>query len=255
VGQLAEAFGRGSPIPAYLETVTAIHREALGEALIALYLHGSVVQGDFRPGLSDLDILGIVEGGITEVQSELLVARLGHGSLPVPAFGLELILCAAEAVRAPLVEMPYAFALSTGRDWGVQVETDGATGDILIHMQLCRQSGVVLAGEPASKVLAPIPTGAIRTALLGEMLWHRSDLRAGPTDQAISNAVLNAARSFYAAETGKIISKTQGGKWWIERQPEDRVVAQALAFREGRERSAPDMRSARNFVELAIATL
>ncbi|MEM7703643.1 MAG: aminoglycoside adenylyltransferase domain-containing protein [Pseudomonadota bacterium] len=253
--KLADIFGEDSPVLAYLSKVAAIHREAFGDALIGLYLHGSVVQGDFRPGLSDLDILGVVSGGITRALREGLVARLSHESLPVPAFGLELILCVAEAVHAPIVQMPYEFALSTGPEWGVQMETDGTTSDILIHMQLCREAGVVLAGVPASAALAPIPPHAIRAALMGEMLWHRNDIGADPSDQALSNAVLNAARSCYAAETGKIISKTEGGEWWMAREPDDLTVSQALSFRQGRRRFGPDVRSAQRFVELAISRL
>lgn len=252
---VAEAFEAGSPVPAYLAEVVRIHRDVLGPQLIALYLHGSVVQKDFLPGFSDLDLLGVVSGPIGASLCDQLVDRLSHENLPVPACGLELILCASRAVSAPIVEMPYEFALSTGQEWGAQVETDGVTSDILIHMQLCRQAGLALVGAPARDVLAPISMIALHAALMGEMLWHRNDLCVDPNDQSISNAVLNAARSLYARETGQIISKTEGGRWWLALNPEDRVVADALEFRERGAGSAPDVRSARNFVELAIVEL
>jgi len=97
VNGLGQMFDPDSPIPAYLKAVASVHRKVLGDELVALYLHGSVVQGDFRPGFSDLDILGVVSGAIHEVGREQLVAKLGQDSAPVPAYGLELILCTANA--------------------------------------------------------------------------------------------------------------------------------------------------------------
>ncbi|MEM1051770.1 MAG: aminoglycoside adenylyltransferase domain-containing protein [Pseudomonadota bacterium] len=242
-------------ISTYLDEVTRIHCDVLHADLIALYLHGSMVQDDFNPDSSDLDILGVVAGATNFEQREELLVRLSHAALPVPAFGLELIICTSEAVRAPIEAMPYDFALSTGGEWGVQVETDGLTSDILVHMQLCRQAGLALMGPPAPDILAKIPATDLRAGLLGELIWHRGELLKDPQCKSITDAVLNAARSLYAAETGQIVSKTQGGKWWLARVPKDEVVALALDYRSGRSATLPSVRSARNFVELAIATL
>jgi streptomycin 3"-adenylyltransferase len=253
VSALGSTFEAGSPVPAYLEEVRRIHREIFGSDLAGLYLHGSAVQNDFRPGLSDLDILGVVSGAVTPEACKQLTSRLSYENLPVPAFGLELILCLADAVREPVEAMPFEFALSTGREWGLEVEQRGTTSDILVHMLLCRQAGLVLAGAPARDILAPISENLLRAGLMGEMLWHRNDLARRPSDQQVANAVLNAARSLYAAEMGEIVSKSQGAKWWLANNPEDRAVSDALAFRERRCRAAPSLQFAQDFVEEAIA--
>lgn len=255
MGTCGELFGAGSPVPTYLEEVASVHRRVLGDGLIALYLHGSSVQGDFHPGKSDLDILGVVAGVIGADEREALVAGMKHEALPVPAFGLELILCSTDAVRAPGVAIPYEFALSTGSEWGVQVEARGTTSDSLVHMQLCRQASVALAGPPACDVLAAISPELLRAGLMGEMFWHREDLRTDPGDPSVTNAVLNAARSLHAVETGEIISKTEGGKRWLARHPGPLVVTQALAFREGRAGLGPDLLAAQEFVEAVIEAL
>ncbi|EAQ28392.1 putative nucleotidyltransferase [Erythrobacter sp. NAP1] len=251
----ARLFPAGSAIPAYLKKVVSVHREILGDDLIALYLHGSVVQDDFQAGSSDLDVLGVVSGPLRPAQRERLAVGLSHEALPVPAFGLELILCSADAVRAPVEAMPYDFALSTGVEWGTAVEVDGTTSDILVHMQLCRQAGLALVGQPPCEVLSPIKMSALRAALMGELVWHRNELRGEPSGQGIVNAVLNAARSLHAAETGEIVSKSEGAKCWLEVHPNEEVVAEALGYRHRDRSAAPPIRSARNFVELAIAAL
>lgn len=252
--QLANLFGDNSFVPAYLQSVVRIHEDVLGADLLALYLHGSAVQGDYRPGSSDIDLFGIVSGPIDARRCEQLIEALKHENLPVPAFGLELILSSHDAVREPAVEMPYTFALSTGLEWGAQVETYGTTSDILVHMQLCRKAGLTLFGPPAIEAIPPIELELLRAGLMGEMLWHRDDLQTNPsvTDTSIVNAVLNAARSLWASEHGDILSKTEGGEWWASRHPEDQIVVDALHFRRGRTGSAPTTRSALDFVERAI---
>jgi len=126
---------------------------------------------------------------------------------------------------------------------------------ILVNMQLCRQAGLTLAGAPASNVFAPIPIGAFRSALRDELLWHRNDLRESPTNKGIVNAILNASRSLYAAKTGRVVSKTEGGNWWLEQKPEDQIVAQAIAYRQTSKGSVPVLRSAQRFLEHAISEL
>jgi len=252
---LADNFDKGSPIPHYLKTVADIHREVLSDNLIALYLHGSVVQGNYHQGYSDLDILGAVSGAITQTQQQELAARLGHTALRVPAFGLELILCADAALKAPVAAMPFEFALSTGAAWGTQVEARGTASDILINMQLCRQNGIALFGAPACDLFAHVPREALRRALIDELGWHLNDLRSAEAGATTANAVLNAARSLYAAQTGEIVSKGEGAQWWLARRPGDHLVRAALDYRRGDGATAPSIEAAQAFVENAIAKL
>lgn len=246
---LHDVFPEKSPVPSYLEKVALIHREVLGRDLIALYLHGSLVQNDFHPGSSDLDILGVVASAINATKRKQLVERLSHTFLPVPALGLELILCTAEAVRTPVATMPFEFALSTGMEWGVQVETRGAASDILINIQLCRQAALALHGPPAPKVFRTVPRAPLQGALIGELDWHLKDLLTAKPGKAAANAILNSARSVHAANTGEIISKSQGGRLWLANSPEDTIVAVALSYREGLTQTAPDTQAVSLFVE------
>ncbi|UAB78349.1 DUF4111 domain-containing protein [Erythrobacter sp. SCSIO 43205] len=244
-----------SAITPYLEEVTSIHCEILGSDLVALYLHGSLVQNDFRPGLSDLDILGVVLGEITPTRQKRLTDQLGHEALPVPAFGLELIICSLGAVTSPVVQMPYEYALSTGSEWGVQTETKGMSSDILINMQLCRQSSFALYGPSAVEVLGHPDSDALRQALRDELDWHIRDLKDASPGSSTANAVLNAARSLYAATSGEIVSKSQGGEWWLAHEGENDVVSQALAYRSGKTSLAPYNQSAGTFAEKVMTKL
>ncbi|MEM6475596.1 MAG: aminoglycoside adenylyltransferase domain-containing protein [Pseudomonadota bacterium] len=236
----------------YLEKVTSLVRDTLGQDLKGLYLHGSGAQSDYNQGTSDIDILGVVAtGSISDAQRSKLVSRLTHDALPVPAKGLEIILCPEDAVCEPVLDLPFDFALSTGHSWPTQCEPRGTASDSLINITLCRQSGISLFGPPPDQVLAPVPRDLLREALIEEIEWHQQNLFVEPEGATPENAVLNAARSLYAAETGRILSKSEGARWWLERYPEDELVAGALAIRKGEQTAALEEARTRNFLARA----
>ena len=53
-------------------------REALGDTLVGVYVHGSVALGTFRPGLSDLDVIALARRRTDATEKRLLVEILRH---------------------------------------------------------------------------------------------------------------------------------------------------------------------------------
>ncbi len=242
-------------IEAYLGRVVERFEGVLGEKLTGLYLHGSAVQSDFQADRSDLDLLALVSNALSESERSDLIAQLSHSAHTVPAVGLELIICRSEAARAPMLEYPFVFALSTGRVWGAQVEAAGTCSDLVVHAELCRQQARALVGPPAAKIFAPTPRSLLHSAMIAELRWHQHNLSEKAAALWDANAVLNAARSVHAANTGRIVSKTQGGQWWLERHPCDDLVTKALA-RRGGARAEPLAREyVRAFLDRAICVI
>src|SRR3954454_19219434 len=70
------------------------------EALVSAILHGSLTMADFRPRTSDLDLLLIVERGLSSRESEALVEVVRAADLG-PAGGLDLLVATRRTAEAP----------------------------------------------------------------------------------------------------------------------------------------------------------
>ncbi|MEM6856498.1 MAG: aminoglycoside adenylyltransferase domain-containing protein [Pseudomonadota bacterium] len=239
----------------YLNGVALSLQSLTSGKLIGLYLHGSAVQEDFDPERSDIDILGVLSDPLSPAQRDAIGTDLSFENRHVPAFGLELVLCTAQALDHPQLNCTYDFALSTGAYWGNEVEAEGTTSDILIWATLCRQDGVALVGKAAKIAFGPIPSALLRKALIAELEWHENNLNDGVTMFWDSNAVLNAARSVYAAKTSFILSKKQGGEWWLKSHPSETIVVDALARRNRKAKEPIERQAVQAFLQKAKAQI
>ena len=74
----------------YVEALTAEVRAVVGDRLVGVYAHGSLLLGGFLPDRSDIDVLVVVEDAAHRRGAGRLASRLQEESLPCPAVGLEL---------------------------------------------------------------------------------------------------------------------------------------------------------------------
>ncbi|MEE4348859.1 MAG: aminoglycoside adenylyltransferase domain-containing protein [Pacificimonas sp.] len=239
-------------VDTYLNALTERVRGLLGDDLLGLYLHGSAVQGDVHPGASDIDILGVLAGPLGPDTIAGLESALADKALSVPAAGLEFILCTETAARRPAVPFPFAFALSTGPAWTTCSEPAGIANDTLIDIALCQKAGRTLYGPPPSSLFGPVSKADLRAAILEELQWHRDHLDRPVDGLGAEDGVLNAARAVHAAQTGRLASKSEGGRLWLRRHPGDDLVAEALERRADMSTSALDRDRAEAFIVRAI---
>lgn len=236
----------------YIAETTRCFKDVLRDNLVGLYLCGSLVQDDFEAHRSDIDLLGVVSEELNDIARQRLVSQLSHEVRAVPAQGLEAVLFRADTVRLPKLGFPFEFAFSTGPQGEPVCEAPGTADDMLIDIALCRDAGIALAGPSASEAFAPISRRLLRHALVEELQWHKREVRKHVDDTAAVNAILNAARSLHAAESGQILSKTQGGRWWLQRYPFDDLVASALSSREKGQADAITPADVSGFVDEVI---
>ncbi|GAA1499790.1 hypothetical protein GCM10009827_003500 [Dactylosporangium maewongense] len=199
--------------------------DAVGESVKSVILHGSLADGGFRPGRSDIDLLVVVDRSLTDAEAggvERLVRDAGVGS----ASGIDLHVVTAAVAAAPGREP--ALELHVGRYGQGEVEVERAVGgypDLLAELSMARDGGRALAGAAPLDVLAPVPAEWVV-----DRGRHWLEVWRSLTDDTEHAAfmVLTACRIWQFAVERVHGSKAQAARWALERRPALTAVHQAL---------------------------
>lgn len=216
-----------APEAAYLRELTDRLREWLGARLVGVYLVGSAATGAYRPGESDLDVWGVVDGPLPAPLRRGLPARVDHGALPCPARGLELTV-AWFAGTAPGVQVAVNHGARMPRRAWTDPRRMPAAHWAVLDAAIARGTAVALDGPPAAEVFPPIPRSAQLAAVRRSLAWHRRHAPYSP------DAVLNALRGARYALEGVWCSKEEAAAWAVALRRGWAGEARAASRRAGR---------------------
>lgn len=220
--------------------VVAACGDLLGDRLVAVLLHGSLVFGDWRRSVSDLDLLIVTTDPVREADRPALARSLLELSDRRPTPGpLEVSVLTRGAVAAP--HHPVRYEVHVGDEHREEI-VDGRPGPILggldadlcAHLAVARSHGVALAGPPPSELV-----GEVAHADLLESVQADLDevLSVGLFEPRPVYGVLSACRALATilGRPGTLLSKEQAGEWGLERLPAEHrpLVEWALAARRG----------------------
>ncbi|CAM3498691.1 nucleotidyltransferase domain-containing protein [Occultella aeris] len=212
-------------------------------SVVGVYLHGSAALGGFGP-TSDLDVLVVVrdepEADWDSVGGALLRAAEGGRAL-------ELSVVRSSEAAAPAPPWPFVLHVNSGAHRYV-LGGDGGDPDLIAHYAVVRAAGLPLYGPDPSAVVGGIERDVLIGYLTGELEWGRDE-----ADQRY--AMLNACRAVAYADHGALLSKIDGGRWWLERFGPAPLVTSALEAQAAGADLGPCSASARAFVGAAIARL
>ena len=205
------------------ERLAELCADVVGDGLRSVLLHGSLVAGGFRPGRSDLDLLVVVDEGVSDTQASALetaVTTADTGS----AVAIDLHVVTADVARTPTRDP--ALELHVGRyAGGVEVTRRVHDPDLLTELSMARADGRALRGSAPSEVIAPVPASWV-VDRNGYWLarWR------GLTDDTKNAAfmVLTACRMWRFAVEEVHCSKVAGAAWALDRDASLHVVRQAL---------------------------
>ena len=222
----------------------------LGPALVGAYLHGSAALGGFQPGASDLDLVVVVNDRWQPKLREGVVRVLqeSHGSSP--GRGIEASVIRDEVAQAGGRRIDFEVHVSTEPNHGRVVDGVGHSGDpdLILHMAVCRQSGIAVFGPDPAAVFADVDP----TLLIGQMIDELAWALAGGSE---AYAVLNACRAHYYLECRMFCSKLEGGRWARNRFGASGLIDRSLAVQEGRGDDRLPSPLCRTFVDGAISAL
>jgi hypothetical protein len=211
---------------AYADTLAHASSRALGDALAAVILHGSLTLGDYLPGRSDIDLLLIVNDPLTDSHLAGLARVVGQqrprGRVRVD---IRVVTRSAAGAPSPLPTME-AYLRIKGPKRRVHLEgRDRGERDLAVEFSVCRAHGRSLFGAPPSELIGRVPDRWVLDAGDAQL----ADWRAIGDDPPYAQlTVLSACRVWRFADERRHSSKDAAGLWALRRCPRLEVVRDAL---------------------------
>jgi ribosomal protein S18 acetylase RimI-like enzyme len=228
--------------------------EALEESVVGIYLHGSLVFGDFRPETSDLDLIVVLRSDVDDRQLERLGAI--HDAIaqrhPTWHDRIDHVYVSTTALQSFRERESPLVVISPGEP----LHRTRTSPGWVMNWHLLQEHGVALVGPPPRSVVATTThddfEAAVRT-----YLPELAD-RAERTDRAAARAycVLTICRGLHTCLAGRHVSKTDAARWAARRYPEwAGVIETALERRLGRDPTEPERAGQIAFVRFGLDLL
>lgn len=253
-----EAVTDVHPWPAAVAQRIAANLDAVaGGRLVAVYLHGSAVLGDWIPGRSDVDVLIVTADDTSETTAESMTGAITSGE-PEPLTGewpeptVETSIVTAAAARDPGPPWPFLrHVVMDPVEPTRVVRPDEGQGDrdLLMHYVACRGAGYPAFGPPPRDLIGPIRRADILAYLADELSW-------GLANAPERYAVLNACRARLYLTDRTFVSKIAGGEAALrDSTGPANLISRALAQQRATQPDRPPTVDAIAFVEATIAML
>lgn len=205
---------RNGRLPVEALRVLNVLESVIPELIVGAYLHGSLVAGGLRPQ-SDIDVLVIASEPLSGLQRKALVDEFlkisGRTAVIDPSRPLEVTVVAIGEVVPwrfpPICDLVFGEWLRDALE-ADRIPPPVPSPDLAIVFSQLLRLNRLLAGEPAERVLDPVPAIDLRRAvamtLPGIVAGAKGDQR---------NAILTLARMWVTAATGEIVSKDAAAHW------------------------------------------
>ncbi len=236
----------------FLETLLTQMQLILGDKLVGLYLHGSLVMGDFDPTVSDIDLLAVLASDLSAVEFATLDAM--HHDLvaqnPQWEHRLEIAYLSLHGLQTFRTESSPIGIISPGEPFHIIQ----AGRDWLVNWYAVREWGIPLYGPPAPTIIGPIATDEFIQNIKDHAThWHEW-LKKDASRPAQAYAILTMCRAFYSCVFGEQVSKPRAADWTMEVLPEwadliQNALKWRLAWREPVTDPAATLPKTRHFVE------
>ncbi|MDE7262846.1 MAG: DUF4111 domain-containing protein [Oscillospiraceae bacterium] len=206
-----------------LSRFTGAAREAFGGSLVGVYLHGSAAMGCFHPETSDLDLLLVAEGPVSDAAKLAFMERALELNELAPAKGLEFSVVRREVCRPFVYPAPFELHFSNAHLKACREDLPryvarmrGVDKDLAAHFTVINACGVVLYGEAVSQVFAPVPRADYLDSILNDIGDACREITGNPVYYT-----LNLCRVLAQVREGLVLSKQSGGEWGLRHLPEE----------------------------------
>jgi hypothetical protein len=215
-----KAIGRPpSDVVVMLQTLQTGAHEALGANLIALYLRGSLVTGDFDPEASDIDFFAVTERRLSEREFAALEAtHIGFAHLPNRY---------ADQLEGPYIDRDAARRFRPSERHPTIARNEPLLwrehyANWVFERWMLRAWGVTLLGPEAQTMLDPVSRDEILAAARSNMMrWVAWINDSDDPDWLLPRehkayVVETMCRILYTVATGELAGKPQSVAWALE---------------------------------------
>lgn len=205
------------PYQELLDDFVSMTREVLGEQLTGVYLHGSMAMGCFHAEKSDIDLIVVVNGDITDAQKRTFMERVVELNGRAPTKGLEWSIVKREFCKPFVYPTPYELHFSPMHlNWFREKPEDyvknmkGEDRDLAAHFTVLNRYGIVLYGEAIEDVFGEVPAGDYADSIFLDVENAEKDILRDPVYMT-----LNLCRVLAFLKSGMCLSKEEGGSWGL----------------------------------------
>ena len=204
----------------------------LKENLCGVYLHGSAVMGCFNPKKSDVDLIFVVEHGLSDGDKRAFLDLTVELNAVAPPKGIEMSVVRRAVCNPFVYPTPYELHFSAGYlDWYREdpanyiKEMQGIDVDLAAHFTVIRARGKCLFGPPIGEVFGEVPKEDYLDSIVNDISGAREEITEYPL-----YLTLNLARVLAYCREGAVLSKKEGGEWAQKNLPAEfrRLIETAL---------------------------
>ena len=181
-----------------LSTYAAAVSEALGKALVGIYVHGSLARGCYSAATSDVDVIVVMENPCPDASAEGLSAVHAQSGIPLDAAFVTQHQLSYERVPTPV-----EFVIKPSGPSKPRLRR-GSHGYFLLDRQDAYECSIALAGVPFRDLARPVPWPVL-AGCLEDLLPHILPKFKSPA--------LMLCRIAYAFVHRKFCSKHEAGRW------------------------------------------
>jgi hypothetical protein len=204
--------------------------QVLGARLIGLYLYGSLVTGDFDHVHSDIDLLAVIDGDLTEEEFGRLGAMHTAFVAAHPAWydRIEIAYLAQQALKTFRTQASPIAVISPGEPFHFKE----AGKDWLINWWVVRRQGVTLYGLPVEDVIGPITDDEFQRTVREQVAEWRTYIYEMTRRKSQAYAILTMCRALHAYVNGEQVSKREAAEWAAAYFPQwEALIHQAWDWR------------------------
>lgn len=223
-----------------LDYILSNLQSILGSKLVALYLNGSLVIGDFDSNQSDIDLVAAVFSKINETEFEAL--KVMHGTLvrDNPEWDDRIEVCYITTKALGNVKSSTSEIINISP--GEPIHRKESSKEWIMNWYLTREKGITLFGPPPTQIIEPLTKNDFIKSVKDHVsAWDKWVKDVSRNAYAQSYVRLSLCRALYSYKNGDQISKIQAAKWALKELPTwSKIINEALVWREGPKHSPPD---------------